>query len=82
MDEFVTFKAVKISTQIKKMKNSINNTSYSIGVLVGAVLIILGALFKILHYEYATLLMGTGLVVEFTGLILLIINKSKRVPSK
>lgn len=63
------------------MKISNNNISYSIGVLVGAILIIVGAFFKILHYDNATLLIGMGLVVEFIGLLLLILNKYKRIRS-
>jgi uncharacterized membrane protein len=45
-----------------------------IAFLIGIVLTIIGALFKVMHWPYADLLLNIGTAVEIISLVLLIIK--------
>ena len=47
--------------------------------IIGISLTIIGALFKIMHWPGATIILATGLLAEATALILLIISIAKRL---
>jgi hypothetical protein len=46
---------------------------------LGIAITIVGALFKIMHWPGATILLATGLLAEATALIVLIISIAKRL---
>jgi hypothetical protein len=46
---------------------------------LGIAITIIGALFKIMHWPCATILLATGLLAEATALIVLIISIAKRL---
>lgn len=46
---------------------------------LGTAITIIGALFKIMHWPGATILLATGLLAEATALIILIISIAKRL---
>jgi hypothetical protein len=46
---------------------------------LGIAITIIGALFKIMHWPGATILLSTGLLAEATALIVLIISIAKRL---
>jgi hypothetical protein len=47
--------------------------------IIGISLTIIGALFKIMHWPGATIILATGLLAEATALIILIISILKRL---
>ena len=47
--------------------------------LLGMTITIIGALFKLMHWPGATILLATGLLAEAAALIVLIISISKRL---
>jgi hypothetical protein len=54
-----------------------NNKTIYIFFMIGAILIIAGALMKIMHYEYAQFVLGTGLGLE-VGAIAFFLGKLLR----
>ena len=46
---------------------------------LGIAITIIGALFKLMHWPDATILLATGLLAEATALIVLIISIAKRL---
>jgi uncharacterized membrane protein (DUF373 family) len=45
--------------------------------LIGMVIVIIGALFKLLHWPFATLLLSTGLIMEAISVCLIIVELIK-----
>ena len=54
------------------------NTVPLILFLIGMAITILGALFKLMHWPGATIILATGLLIEVTAIIMLIISIAKR----
>lgn len=51
-------------------------------IFLGMAITIVGALFKIMHWPYATLLLIIGLVLEAVGLIMLVVKSMNKLKDK